>query len=420
MATLTTKIVLRHDTAANWEKYNPVLLEGEMGVETDTNLLKVGDGTSTWVALDYINKFEGSTSTATHYEGTAEEGETDNDVIERVLGETTAQQDDIFIVKRLIAAEHYSHTAYVYNGSNWAAMDGNYNADNVYFDEDLRATAPIGVITIGSSGSTTIAAKGKNLNEVFNSIISKLKYPTATAPSVSVAFTNTTKSVEVGTTIIPTYSASFSSGSYTYGPSTGIAPLTWTIEDNANEPNTLDTDAGSFPAIQLGDLGDSINAYSITATAEYNQGSMPRDNYGNDYEAARIAAGTVSATAATKLTCYRNFFYGTLSDTEPLNSETIRGLVAGGNYNSAKTVTVNAGAANAKRVVVAYPANTTRLGLKEVILTSSMNIPITELYEKQEDVEVYGAEGYAAIPYTVYVYEPRSLGEDEVHQIKLA
>ncbi len=332
MATLNTKIVLRNDTSANWKEHNPVLLEGEMGVEIDTGLLKVGNGSSTWTALDYINKFENA-ATATHYEGTAAEGEDDNDVIARVLGETEAKLDDMFIIKRLIAADHYSHTAYIYNGTDWAAMDGNYNADNVYFDSDLIATAPIGVITIGDTGSTTIAAEGKNLSSVLASIMAERKAPEATNPGVTVSFTNPVKSVEVGTKVVPTYSATLSAGSYTYGPDTGITAQTWSVKDNLSTPNTLTTNAGSFPEIQLGDQTGSTSSYSITATATYNEGAMPKDNFGDDHEAVRIAAGSASATVSTKLTCFRNFFYGALttdSATEPLTSDVIRGLTAGG------------------------------------------------------------------------------------------
>ncbi len=48
-------IKLRRDTAANWTSVNPVLNEGEMGLETDTNKLKIGDGYSTWSDRGYIN-----------------------------------------------------------------------------------------------------------------------------------------------------------------------------------------------------------------------------------------------------------------------------------------------------------------------------------------------------------------------------
>lgn len=47
------KIQLRHDTAANWTTVNPVLLEGEIGIETDTKKQKIGDGSTAWNSLDY-------------------------------------------------------------------------------------------------------------------------------------------------------------------------------------------------------------------------------------------------------------------------------------------------------------------------------------------------------------------------------
>ena len=48
------QIQLRRDTAANWTVANPVLAEGELGVELVTAQVKLGDGTSTWSELDYL------------------------------------------------------------------------------------------------------------------------------------------------------------------------------------------------------------------------------------------------------------------------------------------------------------------------------------------------------------------------------
>ena len=56
MSTINTKIQLRRDTAANWITYNPILAEGEPGVEIDTNYVKIGDGINNWNNLSYINK----------------------------------------------------------------------------------------------------------------------------------------------------------------------------------------------------------------------------------------------------------------------------------------------------------------------------------------------------------------------------
>ena len=56
---MADRIQLRRDTKARWEQYNPVLLEGEMGLVTDNlNECKIGDGEHSWndlplVALGY-------------------------------------------------------------------------------------------------------------------------------------------------------------------------------------------------------------------------------------------------------------------------------------------------------------------------------------------------------------------------------
>jgi hypothetical protein len=44
---MSTKILFRRDTAANWISVNPVLLAGEIGIETDTYKFKIGNG-SRW------------------------------------------------------------------------------------------------------------------------------------------------------------------------------------------------------------------------------------------------------------------------------------------------------------------------------------------------------------------------------------
>lgn len=50
---MADRIQLRRDTAANWVNHNPVLLEGEPGVELDTDQWKMGDGVHSWNDLPY-------------------------------------------------------------------------------------------------------------------------------------------------------------------------------------------------------------------------------------------------------------------------------------------------------------------------------------------------------------------------------
>lgn len=52
---MPTQIQLRRGSAATWTSTNPILADGEMGVESDTGRFKVGNGVNTWTALGYNN-----------------------------------------------------------------------------------------------------------------------------------------------------------------------------------------------------------------------------------------------------------------------------------------------------------------------------------------------------------------------------
>ena len=47
-------IQVRRDTAANWTSTNPTLAAGELGLETDTLKLKLGNGSTAWNSLAYV------------------------------------------------------------------------------------------------------------------------------------------------------------------------------------------------------------------------------------------------------------------------------------------------------------------------------------------------------------------------------
>lgn len=46
-------IQFRRDTSVNWTATNPVLAQGELGLETDTTKYKIGNGTTAWNSLSY-------------------------------------------------------------------------------------------------------------------------------------------------------------------------------------------------------------------------------------------------------------------------------------------------------------------------------------------------------------------------------
>ena len=48
------KILFRRDTAANWTSANPTLAAGEIGLESDTGKIKLGNGSTVWNSLTYF------------------------------------------------------------------------------------------------------------------------------------------------------------------------------------------------------------------------------------------------------------------------------------------------------------------------------------------------------------------------------
>lgn len=47
-------IQIRRDTAANWTAENPVLADGEIGLERGNEFFKIGDGVTPWNSLPYV------------------------------------------------------------------------------------------------------------------------------------------------------------------------------------------------------------------------------------------------------------------------------------------------------------------------------------------------------------------------------
>jgi hypothetical protein len=50
---MAVQIQFRNDTAANWEDADPILALGELGLESDTSLFKIGNGEDSWNDLPY-------------------------------------------------------------------------------------------------------------------------------------------------------------------------------------------------------------------------------------------------------------------------------------------------------------------------------------------------------------------------------
>lgn len=399
MAELRTKIILRNDSSNNWEavKDTVVLLKGEVGIEfipeaaaeNSKVKLKVGDGVHTWAQLPYFGGED-----AYVYEAVVSKGGDHIAAITTVLNGAEPNTHDVAIVKEeVIAAElisetvtqKYQHTAYRWNGTAWAAFDGNYSAKNVIFDEDFTFTTKVGTVQTLTNGSTTVKAAGKSVKDFFAGLFAAEANPARTA-NASVSWTTEPKgTVEVGTEVTPTYNAKFNAGSYTYGPATGLTATSWVIDIADLSDANKTTNSGTFSKFTA---IDGMSGYAkITAKATHGDGAVPVTNIGNKYDEdgnknVRIMSGTKSATSAG-YTAYRAWFYGykaggsTLTVAE-MDSDDIRGLTAAnGSFTTSMDTT------NMQQMFFAAPAGIVKsVGVAHSVNGAPQTVKQTTIYVK--------------------------------------
>lgn len=411
--TLNIRIQLRNDTAQNWTTQNPVLLKGEMGVETDTGKTKIGNGTDQWTTLKYSGVDEDTikgiidNNRSAFTEVVPNEGETDAQALARVIN--NPKKGDMAVVVRTFVEGKQSYTAYIHDGTGFKAMDGNYSADNVYFDEDITYTVQFGTLA-KPAGSAKFSAKGKNVSQVFASLMAQEANPSKTDPAVTFSTQTGFGTFEIGTKRNLTYGASLSAGSYTYGPATGITANTWEVTCTG-VAGSKSTATGTFENVVA-----EATAKTITAKATYGDGAIPVTNLGNQYTAGQIKAGSASKTSDS-LVGVRYMFWGPMTDASAeLNSANIRALAHNKASGTGALSTFGAGS-GAKKVVVAVPAGRR---ISKVIMPSALNADVTALFVKQgTQVQVEGANAYAATAYDVYVYQPASIDAGETYTVTI-
>lgn len=266
----------------------------------EQNYFLRGDGT--WAPIEASGGETVSSNTQV-YEVITNANELHNDAIARIVNGAELFNGDIAIVKDLIAGDKYQYTAYVYNGTNWVAMDGNYRADNVYFDEDFVFTKAIGTVSIPDSGNVTVSAAGKNLQEFFAGLFAEEEYPTTPSTSATLG-SNNIGTKEVGTKIGIQYSFTTTAGNYKFGPSNN--GVTWSDYKATFNGETLTGKSGTFTTVQV---TDDTNL-SITGSVEQSAGAIPLTNLGNEYSDAQIQKKSWTNLTKGTLSGYRAWFCG--------------------------------------------------------------------------------------------------------------
>ena len=320
-----------------------------------------------------------------------------------------AQQGDMGVVISAIDGADgtkKSYTAYVYDEGAWKAMDGNYDAGNVYFGKDITYTVGFGTLA-KPSGSAKFNAKGKSLEQVLSSLMAQEANPDKTEPAVSFTTSNGLGTYEIGTKKNLTYAVSLSAGSYTYGPATGITAQSWSV---VCDGVTKTTTNGTFENVVA-----EASAKKMVATATYGDGAIPVTNLGNEYPAGKIVAGSKSKESSNYVGV-RYMFWGPMTTDAELSSANIRAL-ANKEAAEKKTLSTFGAGARAKKVVVAVPAG---YKITKVLMPSALNADVTALFVKQgTQSQVEGANAYAAAAYDVYVYQPASIDAGETYSVTI-
>lgn len=300
-------------------------------------------------------------------------------------------QGDVMLVTNELGVK----SAYQFDDS-WIACDGNVDASKVIMPFDITLAGSytqVGNLSKTSTGTATFATKGKSVATALQEILSKREQPSIKKqPSVSLTATSGAK--EVGTEVTPTWSASLSTGEYTYGPATGITAKTWAISDT--DGHSASTASGSFAKFTV---GDDTN-YRITAKASYDAGAVAKDNLGDaSNPVVQIAAGTKSANGSY-ITGYRAWFMYVGTSEDAIDSAFVRSTTNKGSTPATQNeVTIPAGT---KRIMVAIPAG--KASLTSVIDIDGMSLDVIGNFNKLT-VDVEGLNSYAATAYDVWVCE---------------
>lgn len=359
-----------------------------------------GEGSVADMIQDEATAREAAVSTAVkNLTNNVYEVSSDSVDVDTLTAGLTPNAGDILIVT---STANNIKTAYAYDDSGWVACDGNVDATKVILKDNITLAGDytqVGNLTKAKTGTATFSTAGKSVAAALTEIFSKRLQPgNPTQPAVSLTFSQA-KAYEVGTKVTPTYSASLSAGSYTYGPSTGITATAWDVDaiDNGTTVESKTTASGSFSEITV----EEDTHYKIVATATHGAGPVAKDNLGDPSNPVKqISAGSKSKEVGS-ITGFRSVFYGykaggSTLDVANLTSAQIRGLGNAATTTKPTSMTTN----KMQQMFFAFVQPASGHAAAPVVKDATNGAPQT--VSGPITVNVEGANGYEAIPYDVY------------------
>ena len=374
---MATRMQQRRGTAAQWTAANPILAAGEIGFETDTSKFKMGNGSSTWSALQY---FANAAELAAIIDGAPALLNT-LDELALALGDdpqflTTIATNLSNHASDTTAIHGIADTSLLATTANVATAVSNHETDttNIHGIADTSVLVTSSMLSTHSSDATDVHGISDTANLVYlagtQTLTNKtLTTPTITTPSISnAAFSGSTtgitqsmvglgnvdntsdedKEVSIATQAALDLKLASATAASTYAPLAG-ATLTGTVV----LPGT--TSIGNIDSTEIGYLEGVTNSIQTqldarlsksggTMTGDLTLSGLPTSSLhaATKSYVDNVASGLVakdSALAATTANLAATYSNGTAGVGATLTS-TSNGALAGASYTVGSRILV--------------------------------------------------------------------------------
>ena len=163
---MANRIQLRRDGAQQWANVNPILAQGELGIEIDTSRLKVGDGVTAWNSLKYERPIETESNTANTLVKRDADGNFEAGAITASLVGNSATATRLANARNIALGGDMSGSGTFDGSSNLTiTAELNYVPTLPHYDSnDLAATGTYSQVTIDSRGRIILASNPTSLS----------------------------------------------------------------------------------------------------------------------------------------------------------------------------------------------------------------------------------------------------------------
>ena len=303
---MATRIQLRRGIASSWTSSNPILASGEVGIETDTNKIKIGDGSSNWTELDYFADVYAASASIIAYIN-SEIGDlidsapalldTLNELAAAIGDDPSFFSNIATTINSASATAYASASAYTNAQINALTTSDIEEGSRLYFTNQRALDATAGATSSASAYALSQA------NSYSNSA-SAAAYASASANTLSQINALTTTDIEEGTNKYFTNQRAIDAASATYILQTSQQSIINTASAAAvtavldGAPGALDT--LNELAAALGDNPDILSTFitSNTASSIYLTQAAYASASPNFATDAELASAIVTASAA--------------------------------------------------------------------------------------------------------------------------